>query len=249
VRPYYEADGITIYHGDCREVLPGIPAEVVVTDPPYGETALEWDRWPTGWVGLLPDSANCLWCFGSMRMFLANGSEFHGWRLAQDIVWEKQNGTGFTADRFRRVHEVALQFYRGPWAQQRRNVPRVALPSGNKSVKKSVRTHGPAPHRGRIGPSVYVDDGLRLMGTVFRVNNRHGAAVHPTEKPVAVVAPLLSYSVAPESTVLDPFMGSGTTLVAAKNLGRRAIGIEIEERYCEIAADRLSQGVLDMGAA
>jgi hypothetical protein len=72
---------------------------------------------------------------------------------------------------------------------------------------------------------------------------------HPTEKPIALIGQIVEVSSRTGDTVLDPFVGSGTTLVAAKNLGRKAVGIEIEERYCEIAAQRLSQGVLDFGGA
>lgn len=113
--PYYSDEATTLYVGDCRDVLPllDIAPAVVIADPPYGETSLAWDRWPTGWVQALPASVRQLWCFGSMRMFLEQRDEFAGWKYGQEIVWEKQNGSGFVADRFRRVHELATHWYRG----------------------------------------------------------------------------------------------------------------------------------------
>jgi site-specific DNA-methyltransferase (adenine-specific) len=78
---------------------------------------------------------------------------------------------------------------------------------------------------------------------VLQVRSCHGNAVHPTQKPIGIVEPLLRYSVAPGRAVLDPFAGSGTTLVAAKSLGLAAIGIESDERWCEIIAGRLSQEI------
>lgn len=83
------------------------------------------------------------------------------------------------------------------------------------------------------------------MRSVIFARSCHGYADHPTQKPEEIIVPLLKYSVPVGGTVIDPFCGSGSTLSAARNIGRSAIGIEIEEKYCEIAAKRLSQEVLD----
>jgi site-specific DNA-methyltransferase (adenine-specific) len=73
--PYFQDDAVTLYCGDMRTILPALKVEpdCVVTDPPYGETSLAWDRWPVGWPGLVADVAHSMWCFGSMRMFLDRG--------------------------------------------------------------------------------------------------------------------------------------------------------------------------------
>lgn len=82
------------------------------------------------------------------------------------------------------------------------------------------------------------------MTSIIGARNCHGYAEHPTQKPISIIDPLLRYSCRPTSVVLEPFMGAGSVLVTAKRLGQCAIGIEIQEEYCEIAAKRLSQEVL-----
>lgn len=239
MRPYYERGGVTIYHADCREVLPALePVDVVIADPPYGETSLAWDRRVGGWLELVPTTN--LWCFGSFRFFMAARQEFNGWNFAQELVWEKHNGSSFHADRFRRVHELVAQFYRGPWAEIYK-CPVMTLDA----TKKTVRAKSRPAHMGDIQRAAYQshDGGPRLQRSVLRVRSEHGTAEHPTQKPVAIISPLIEYSCPPSGVVLDPMMGAGTTLVAAKLLRRRAIGIEIDERHCETAAKRLAQEV------
>lgn len=243
MKPYYEAGGITLYHGDCREILPEIvDADVVVTDPPYGETSLSWDRRAEGWLGLVV--ADSLWCFGSLRSFMAEAVaiESAGWHLAQEVVWEKHNGSGMAADRFRRVHELVAHFYRASWASVYR-APQFTHDATPRGVRRKAL---PPQWQGARGPSTYRSEagGPRLMRSVLRVRSEHGRALHPTQKPLGILEPLISYSCPVGGTVLDPFAGSGSTLVAAKCLGLSAIGIEIDERYCEVAAQRLSQEVL-----
>ena len=99
---------------------------------------------------------------------------------------------------------------------------------------------------GDVGASSYAseDGGPRLMRSVQFVRSMHGSAIHPTEKPIGILDPLIRYSCPPGGLVLDPFAGSGSTLDAARRSGRRAIGIEAREDYCEAIANRLAQGVL-----
>lgn len=244
--PYWSSpDGnVSLYHGDMREVLPvlGLQADCVVADPPYGETSLAWDRWPDGWPALAATAASSMWCFGSMRMFLDRGQEFADWKMSQDVVWEKQNGSGFAADRFKRVHEHAVHWYRGDWSAIHHDTPRVPV----QHRTRGNTTGGQPDHTGTRGRSTWTDGGNRLMRSVQRVPNmwRRGA-IHPTEKPLAILAPLIAYACPPGGLVLDPFSGSGSTLDAARQSGRRAVGIEGREDYCEAAARRLDQFTLE----
>ena len=206
VKPYYEQDGITIYHGDCREMLPALPpADVVLTDPPYG-IGRDGERQSSGTHGG------------------RKGYEFMGWdaerpsratfdlilaSASSQIVW----GGNYFAD---------------------------LLPASSQWLvwDKGQRI---SQSDGELAWTSW--DGALRIYTENRVAIMLDGAVHPTQKPVALMRWCLGF--APDArTILDPFMGSGTTLVAAKQLGRRAIGIEIEERYCEIAARRLAQMIL-----
>lgn len=247
--PYYADDAVTLFLGDFREVLPSIDvhADAIVTDPPYGETTLGWDVWPAGWPSIAAEHARSMWCFGSMRMFLDRRDEFAGWRMSQDVVWEKHNGSGLHADRFKRVHEHALHWYRGPW-----NGIHHATPTTDDGTARTVRRKAkPVHHQGARGPSHYTseDGGPRLARSVIYARSMHGRAINETEKPVELVVPLVEYAVPQGGVVLDLFAGSGSTGVAARSAGRRAVLIEMRESQCEKTALRLAagdQGALDL---
>lgn len=242
--PYYQDDRVTLYRGDMREILPalGVKADACVADPPYGETSLTWDRWVDGWPALAAGCTSSMWCFGSMRMFLGRRDEFADWRLSQDVVWDKAVGTGLFNDRFRRSHECILHFYRGTWAEFGYIAPRVKSGGRNRGTHKQGRQgDGERAFGGGITQDgAWIDDGTRIALSVIRHANLRGKAIHPTEKPVAILAPLIEYAVPPGGLVLDPFAGSASTLLTARQLGRRAIGIEANEEYCHKAAERLS---------
>jgi site-specific DNA-methyltransferase (adenine-specific) len=247
--PYYADDSVTLYHGDMREILPtlNLPVDCIVADPPYGETSLGWDRWPACWPSIAADVTSSMWCFGSMRMFLNRRDDFTDWRQGQDLVWEKHNGSGFATDRFKRVHEHVVHWYRGNWHHLHHDVPRV--PRTGPKVNGIRATTDRAAHAGQIGIRSYQDDGTRLARSVIQARSMHGQAIHPTEKPVALSDLLVRYSCPPGGLVLDPFAGSGSTAVAARLSGRRAVLIEADERYCEAAARRLAQNVLPLDGA
>ena len=241
--PYYADEWVTLYHGDWRELIdPDLTADLIVTDPPYGETSLEWDRWPDGWPALAARHSSAMWCWGSMRMFLDHRDEFAAWRLSQDLVWEKHNWSNLAADRFTRVHDHALHWYRGPWGDLHHETP-VTLDAVARRVHRRAR---PAHWIGASGPSLHEseDGGPRLMRSVIYGRSMHGRALNETEKPAPIVEHLISYGCPRGGVVLDVFAGSCSTLTAARATGRRAIGFELRESQCEQAALRLSQGVL-----
>jgi DNA modification methylase len=211
VKPYYDHAGITIYLGDCREILPHLPkVDAVITDPPYG---IGRDGKPPstsshgghkgyefmGWDQSAPDSS-------TLRLVLSKGNE--------SVIW----GANYFPHVFPSSPGWLL------WDKGQR------IDQADGEIAFSTRK----------GP-------LRVM-TLNRVAIASDGAVHPTQKPLALIKWCIGFF--PDAqTILDPFMGSGTTLVAAKNLGRKAIGIEICREYCDIAIRRLEQEVLPFGEA
>lgn len=224
---YYEDDQVRLFHGDCLEITDWLEADVLVTDPPYGRA----------------------WRQGAMK-----NSDGHG-RL-------NNSHAGISGDEDTAVRDAALAL----WGH------RLAAVFGdlmldNPTGTQQVLIYGKAPDagvRGSTGRFRRDAEGVYLMGgwsagiggrssiltTKARsagpssLSNRYG---HPHAKPLDVLGDLLAEC--PPGVIADPFAGSGSTLVAARNLGRKAIGVELEERYCELIAKRLSQGVLNFGDA
>lgn len=231
---------IEIWCGDMREVLPTLNIGIyrsVVADPPYQSTSLVWDTWPDGWVDTLTriSSIRSMWVFGTARMFLLRGTEFSGWRFSQEVVWEKHNGSGATADRFRPVHENVWYFYRGAW-KEAHSPPPVTWDAQPRSVTRRSAT----PHYGSIGASQYRTEkgGARIARSVQKHHSMHGVASHPTEKPVDLLAQLVAYL--PPGGLIDPFAGSGSAVVAAALAGRPVVAVEANQSYCEQIIERVS---------
>lgn len=240
-----------VHFADCREAMkewPSAAADACITDPPYGDTSLDWDRRCSGWmteVARVLKPAASVWVFGSMRYLATVFAEMDaaGFRYAQDIVWEKQNGTGFHNDRFKRVHEHAIQFYRGAWGDVFKD-PQYTLDATARAVRRKTRP----THTGHIeaGAYVSVDGGPRLQRSVLQVRNEHGRAVHPTQKPLGILDPLIRYSVPVDGIVIDPFIGSLSTGIAAQQAGRRWAGCEINLECRAMHTTRLAQGGLEL---
>lgn len=239
---------ITILQGDCRTDLAAHgPFDMLLADSPYGDTALLWDQRVDGWeeaarACLKPTGS--LWVFGSMRLFLETGPRMAraGWRYAQDIVWEKHNGSGFHADRFRRVHEHVIQFYRSdsPWGDVWNEVQ-----TTNDATAREVGRKTRPPHMGYIDDSSYttVDGGPRLMRSVIEARSCHGRSIHPTEKPVRLLEILVRTSCPPGGLVGDMFAGSGACGEACALTGRRYVGTEIDPSTAARARDRLGSNL------
>lgn len=239
---------MTILTGDCRAVMPAQgPFDLILADPPYGDTSLAWDRRVDGWLPLARNAlkpSGSMWVFESLRSFMATAGQFGGagLRLAQDVVWEKQNGSSFHADRFKRVHELAVQFYpvRTAWRDIYNDVQ--TTPD---ATPRTVRRKQRPPHTGHINAGFYVseDGGPRLMRSVIYARNSHGHAIHPTEKPSGLLEILIRTSCPKGGLVGDWFAGSGAGGEACRLSGRRYLGCEIDADMAERARVRVS-GVL-----
>lgn len=217
--PYYSDDHVTIYHGDCLELLDKLKFDVIVTDPPYG---IGWKRSANparaskAHAGIMHDEDTFhrdrvltmfdgpAVVFGSLYRAIPVGTR-------QVLIWQKPNDAGVVGSTTGFRRDVEAVYLVGEWPQ--RNACRSSV------LRSTIPNIGsPSSPAGRTG--------------------------HPHAKPDDLMRELVEWC--PPGVICDPFTGSGTTLRAAKDLGRKAIGIEIEESYCEIAARRMAQEVLPL---
>jgi site-specific DNA-methyltransferase (adenine-specific) len=229
MKPYYEESGIQIFHGDCREILPTLPkVDLVLTDPPYSHRHM-------GGGG-----------FAQAREFYAGGAldGLNDFKLAD--YWEHIRDASAMAVCFS-SRDLLPAYTAASVASCRKFDLHVwyktnAIPFTANTWKSDLEyiclIWQSKPGWKQLAQSMHSKAWISATNS--------GDNSHPAAKPIPLLGKYIA--VLDAQTVLDPFMGSGTTLRAAKDLGRKAIGIEIEERYCEIAARRLSQGVLDLEA-
>jgi len=209
VTPHYEDDLITLYHGDCREILSSLQFDVIVTDPPYGIAYRQEIDTSTDWGVIQGDEDDTLarWVVNATAkpriVFGANHFPSALPEPGRWICWDK------------RVHENADRMLGSPFE--------LAWVSGPDKAGIMYRVQ---------------------HGGVVNADGAGAKRVHPTQKPVTLMRRIIQDWTT--GVILDPFAGSGSTLRAAKDLGRRAIGIEIDERYCDAAATRLRQEVLPL---
>lgn len=228
MNPYYQDKWVTIYHGDCCDVLPQLPRDtidLVCADPPYGIEyksgfrRVEFDimvgdtQFPEHWLGLLDGliKPNCiLYVFCNEQSLQSATSALirSHYGVNRLLVWDKGSTTGGDLTNYGLQTEFII-------FGQRKNSGKVKL---------------------------YGSRDPNLVSIPFCRNTMN----HPTRKPASLIDYLVIKSSKVDDYILDPFLGSGTTCYCAKKLGRRSIGIEIEEKYCEIAARRCSQEVMEL---
>ncbi len=220
---YYQDDLVTLYHGDCRKELAWLKADVLVTDPPYGVA------WTSG-----------------VSSYTAHGrTNLTTAPIAGDLTTDARDDVLAAWG-----NRPAIVF--GSWRAER--------PIG---VNHRLIWHKAGMNPGPISAAfMSQDEEIYVLGSGWRKSSPPLRSVlttteergrqprevgHPTPKPIGLMERLVDRC--PDGAVADPFAGSGATLLAAKNLGRRAIGVEVDESYCEVIARRLAQDTLFGGAA
>jgi DNA modification methylase len=207
MKPYFQEGGITIYHGDCREVVPSVHADATVCDAPYG-LGIDYGSFID-----TPESVRALMADVIPMLRIATGRVAVTCGVAR--MWD------YPAPDWTLCWAISGAGSTGKWGF---------------SCWQPILVYGQDP---------FLTNGLGRRPDLIFKNETSPECGHPCPKPEGFMRLLVNRVSLESESVLDPFMGSGTTLVAAKNLGRKAIGIEIEERYCEIAVKRLAQGVME----
>ncbi len=254
MQPYYDKDGITIYHGRCDDVLSSIAgAALILGDPCYGTTQLDWDvpadwpnLWPLVYDACLPSALQLMF---SMQPFTTDLINSNRARFRYEIIYQKALPTGFLDANRRplRAHENILVFSEKPGSTTYN--PQKTPCKPEREHRADTRTRQ-AKHWGKALKQFNgVVTERHPHDVVFFSNGHGGVSDHETAKPLELVMWLVASYSNPGDLVIDPFMGSGPVLEACKRLGRRAIGIDIRESCCEIAARRLSQEVMQFEGA
>jgi DNA modification methylase len=264
--PYYEQDGIVIYHGDNSAVLASFRAEsvgLVVTSPPYDDLR-EYDNHVWDFHAVSSELARVV-CVGGVLVWVVadetkdgdeTGTSFRqalhfkdlGLRLHDTMIWSKGcfTGVGSVRVRYGPSFEYMFVLSKGQPAHFNPIKDRLNIHAGAPGKAITTRLPSGALIRKTHHSEVLGDYGIRFNVWDLAPEMSNAERVHPAQFPETLATDHIRSWSNHETVVLDPFMGSGTTLVAAKRLGRKAIGIEIQERYCEIAAKRLAQRVLDL---
>jgi len=236
--PYYQDNAVVIYHGDCRDILPHLPkVDLVLTDPPYGKNQATWDTSKpniTIWdllYAITKDGGCCYyWGFWGDADWVLTNAKRVGYIPQSRIVWWFRTGRPELLS-YREDTEEAWYFSKGN--------PSIFNPGEDLEPYEDNNNYKRYNRQGKHPGTVWI---------ASRILHNHPENVgHETQKPLSLFKKIVRISSNPNSLILDPFLGSGTTLRAAKDLGRKAIGIEIEEKYCEIAAKRMVQSVMGLG--
>ena len=230
-QPYYSDDRVTLYHGDCRDVLPSLPAaDLILTDPPYGIVA---------GAAVVRKSTTVIEDWATV----GHNAEVFGWRslvrLAPD-AWVVEFGAMAANDFLTARHREVGWSPANVYALVKQAPPPTPRPGFASAVELAIVS--------RVGKPTWQGGGYVPNRWIGLTPNRNGSSLgHPTQKPMEPMQALVLALSPTGGVVLDPFAGSGTTLVAARDQGRRAVGIELDEAYCEVIAKRLAQDVLDFG--
>lgn len=262
MKPYYQDDhyGITIYHGDCREVLPTLePVDLVITSPPYDNL-----REYKGYNFNFEDTANKLtvvikqggvvvWVVADQTV---NGSETGtsfkqalffkkiGLNIHDTMIYKKDNPIPLTHNRYEQCFEYMFVFSKGKPKTFNPLLERTVT-NGNYNHRRNTGRSEEAATRNRDEKTFVNETKYKINIWNYTIGKRTDNGSHPAVFPEKLASDhIISWS-NNYDTVLDCFMGSGTTIKMAKQLNRKAIGIEIEEKYCEIAVKRLQQSVLE----